>query len=78
MIYTPLWKHAAHALSFSNPKLKEMSEKESFDTQIQNVIPLKRPQTAEDIGNAVVFLASAEAENITGQALNVDGGAVFS
>jgi enoyl-[acyl-carrier-protein] reductase (NADH) len=55
-----------------------MSEKESFDSQIQKVIPLKRPQTAEDIGNAVVFLASAEAENITGQALNVDGGAVFS
>jgi NAD(P)-dependent dehydrogenase (short-subunit alcohol dehydrogenase family) len=78
MIYTPLWKHAAHALSFSNPKLKEMSEKESFNAQVQNVIPLKRPQTAEDIGNTVVFLASAEAENITGQALNVDGGAIFS
>jgi meso-butanediol dehydrogenase/(S,S)-butanediol dehydrogenase/diacetyl reductase len=78
LIYTPLWKYAAHALSFSNPQLKGMSEKESFDTQVQSVIPLKRPQTAEDIGNAVVFLASAEAENITGQALNVDGGAVFS
>ena len=78
MIYTPLWKFAAHALSYSNPQLKGMSEKESFDSQIQKVIPLKRPQTAGDIGNAVVFLASVEAENITGQALNVDGGAVFS
>jgi NAD(P)-dependent dehydrogenase (short-subunit alcohol dehydrogenase family) len=77
MIYTPLWKYAAHALSYSNPQLKGMSEKESFDTQIQNVIPLKRPQTAEDIGMPVVF-RFAEAENITGQALNVDGGAVFS
>ena len=78
MIYTPLWKYAAHALSYSNPQLKGMSEKEIFDAQIQKIIPLKRPQTAEDIGNAVVFLASAEAENITGQALNVDGGAIFS
>jgi enoyl-[acyl-carrier-protein] reductase (NADH) len=78
MIYTPLWKYAAHALSYSNPQFRAMSELESFNAQVQNVIPLKRPQTVEDIGNAVVFLASAEAENITGQALNVDGGAIFS
>jgi meso-butanediol dehydrogenase/(S,S)-butanediol dehydrogenase/diacetyl reductase len=78
LIYTPLWKYAAHALSLTDPQLKGMNEKESFDARVQNVIPLKRPQTAEDIGNAVVFLASAEAENITGQALNVDGGAIFS
>jgi len=78
MIYTPLWKYAAHALSFSIPQLKEMDEKEAFHAQARSVIPLRRPQTAEDIGNAVVFLASAEAENITGQALNVDGGVIFS
>jgi NAD(P)-dependent dehydrogenase (short-subunit alcohol dehydrogenase family) len=39
---------------------------------------LKRPLTAQDIGHAVVFLASPEARSITGQALNVDGGAVLS
>lgn len=37
-------------------------------------IPLNRPQTPTDIGNAVAFLASPLAGNITGQALNVDGG----
>ena len=37
-------------------------------------VPLNRPQTPEDIGNAVAFLASPLAGNITGQALNVDGG----
>ena len=37
-------------------------------------IPLNRPQTPADIGNAVAFLASPLAGNITGQALNVDGG----
>ncbi len=37
-------------------------------------IPLNRPQTPEDIGNAVAFLASPFAANITGQALNVCGG----
>jgi NAD(P)-dependent dehydrogenase (short-subunit alcohol dehydrogenase family) len=36
--------------------------------------PLRREQTPEDIGHAVAFFASEEARNITGQALNVDGG----
>ena len=30
------------------------------------------------IGRLVVFLASSEAEEITGQAINVDGGAMFN
>ena len=30
--------------------------------------------SARDIGKAVAFLASDDAKNITGQALNVDGG----
>jgi len=38
---------------------------------------LRRPQTPEDIANLVAFLVSDEARNITGQALNVDGGAVM-
>ncbi len=37
-------------------------------------IPLNRPQTPGDIGQAVAFLASSLAGNITGQSLNVDGG----
>jgi len=41
-------------------------------------IPLGRPQTPEDIGAAVSFLASPLAANITGQALNVDGGHTMS
>jgi NAD(P)-dependent dehydrogenase (short-subunit alcohol dehydrogenase family) len=39
---------------------------------------LKRPLLPEDIGDAVVFFASAQARSITGQALNVDGGTVLS
>ncbi len=37
-------------------------------------IPLKRAATPEDIAGAVAFLCSADADYITGQALNVDGG----
>ena len=38
---------------------------------------LGRPQTPEDIANAVMFLASDEAKEITGQILNVDSGIVY-
>jgi enoyl-[acyl-carrier-protein] reductase (NADH) len=38
--------------------------------------PLKREQTVADIGNAVVFLVSDNALNMTGQTLMVDGGMV--
>ena len=37
-------------------------------------VPLGRPQTAEDMGRAVVFFVSDDAKNITGQVLSVDGG----
>jgi enoyl-[acyl-carrier-protein] reductase (NADH) len=38
--------------------------------------PLRREQTVEDIGNAVIFLVSQDSMNITGQSLMVDGGMV--
>ena len=38
-------------------------------------ILLKREQTPEDIGNLAAFLSSDYSKNITGQAINVDGGA---
>jgi 3-oxoacyl-[acyl-carrier protein] reductase len=37
-------------------------------------IPLARPGTDADIGNAVCFLASEEASYITGHVLDVNGG----
>jgi NAD(P)-dependent dehydrogenase (short-subunit alcohol dehydrogenase family) len=45
---------------------------EAFDGFIKTQVPLGRPQTAEDMGQAVVFLCKAP--NITGIALNVNGG----
>lgn len=41
-------------------------------------IPLGRMQTAADIGHVAAFFASPGARNITGQALNVDGGLMMN
>jgi NAD(P)-dependent dehydrogenase (short-subunit alcohol dehydrogenase family) len=40
-------------------------------------IPLQRLQSADDIANTAVFLASEEASEITGDAINVGGGVVM-
>lgn len=37
-------------------------------------IPLRRPGTADDVADAVTFLASPQSDYITGQVLQVDGG----
>jgi meso-butanediol dehydrogenase / (S,S)-butanediol dehydrogenase / diacetyl reductase len=41
------------------------------------LIPLGRPETAEDVAGVVSFLASRDSDYMTGQALNVDGGLVM-
>jgi meso-butanediol dehydrogenase/(S,S)-butanediol dehydrogenase/diacetyl reductase len=46
---------------------------EAFDTFVRQLTPLGREQTPEDIGEAVVYLCRAE--NVSGIALNVAGGA---
>jgi 3-oxoacyl-[acyl-carrier protein] reductase len=54
------------------PMTASLSEKvrEEFASKIQ----LKRFGTPEDVANVVAFLASDEADYITGQTINVDGG----
>ena len=44
---------------------------------IQSQIPLGKTGTPEDVANAVAFLASVEANYITGQVICVDGGIVM-
>jgi len=54
----------------------ERADEASFFARYEAMTPLKRPQTPADVAKAVVFLASPDAANITGQCLHVDGGAV--
>jgi meso-butanediol dehydrogenase/(S,S)-butanediol dehydrogenase/diacetyl reductase len=80
IIYTPMWREGAKLLAKMDPRFKDLDigPKEALDFVVEMAIPFKRMQTPEDIGNAAVFLASDEAKEITGQALNVCGGMFFS
>lgn len=42
--------------------------------QISNQNPLRRVNSSDDIASAVLFLASDDAANVTGQILDIDGG----
>ena len=44
------------------------------DTDVKNLIPMKRRGTPQEIADVVVFLASKKASYISGQILNVNGG----
>jgi NAD(P)-dependent dehydrogenase (short-subunit alcohol dehydrogenase family) len=66
----------------SNPDAKGMTPRQYYEKFVQPNIaknarsPLKRELLAEDVGWAVVFFASEESRNITGQCLTVDLGMV--
>jgi NAD(P)-dependent dehydrogenase (short-subunit alcohol dehydrogenase family) len=71
LVRTDMWRKLEGMVS----ALRRGETGEGFlEPLIATQMPLRREQTPEDIGNAVAFLASEEARNITGQSLNVDGG----
>lgn len=72
VIWTPMCEGFAQ-LAGEQANQGAVSE-EQFIKQMSRQIPLQRPQTPADIAYAVLFFASPQAGNITGQALNVDGG----
>jgi len=76
IIWTPMWEKIEGMVNDTDSEAV-ISQQETFKENIK-MTPLRRPQTIEDIGCAVAFLVSSAAKNITGQALNVDGGAMMN
>ena len=73
LLWTDMWRKL-ESMFRGDPSPEAVDERTAFDAIIASNCPLKREQTPEDIGNAAAFLVSPLARNITGQALNVDGG----
>jgi enoyl-[acyl-carrier-protein] reductase (NADH) len=69
-----MWEQIARRYKRNNPAFKDMTPRQIFDKFVQERCPLKREQTPEDMGKMAAFLASDDAMNITGQAINVNGG----
>jgi NAD(P)-dependent dehydrogenase (short-subunit alcohol dehydrogenase family) len=75
IIMTTMSKAFARITSF--PGRQQADDVEAMVAWSERQTPLGRMQTPADIGHAVTFMASALARNITGQALNVDGGLIM-
>ena len=62
--------------AWQNEHFSEASGKgyEKYMADMRDRIPLGRPGLQEDIAKACAFLASGEAQYITGEAMNVSGG----
>ncbi|MBI2940238.1 MAG: glucose 1-dehydrogenase [Chloroflexi bacterium] len=69
LVPTPMW----HQIDLDRARLFGLQPGEAMASFVET-IPLKRAARPEDIASAVAFLCSADADYITGQALNVDGG----
>ena len=78
VVWTPMWKRVSTHMGKAVAGGAEVDSEEFFNTAVVAAIPMGRPQMPEDIGNAVVFFASQDAKEITGQALNVCGGSAMN
>ena len=77
LLWTPMWEQL-EAVFRDSDDAAIVRERQVFERAIERGTPLGREQTPEDIGKLAAFLCSADAKNITGQAINVDGGQMLN
>jgi 2-hydroxycyclohexanecarboxyl-CoA dehydrogenase len=77
MVQTALNRSVYEAWAATQPEGPQPSYEDWAAEKIRRLVPLNRWQTPEDIAAMAVFLASERARNVTGQAINVDGGFVM-
>lgn len=77
MVQTPLNRQVWQAWNDQQAPDKRRTYEDWAGEKVRNVAPLARWQQPEDVASMVVFLSSARAAQVTGQAINVDGGQVM-
>lgn len=77
MVKTPLNKAVWQAWNDEQPETERLDYETWAGEKIRSVVPLGRWQQPSDIASMVVFLASDQASQVTGQTINVDGGFVM-
>ena len=70
LLDSPLWVNSLFKQYAKNQGITEEEVRQKYIDQV----PLKRGCRYDDVANLLVFLASDEAEYMTGQAINVTGG----
>ncbi len=71
VVRTEMWENILDGLK----KDLKVPQETAWKNQVAQV-PLKRPQTCEDIANTILFLASDFSKEITGQSIGVNGGQI--
>ncbi len=74
LLWTRAWELLTVQMKATQPELANMTQRQIFESVVQEITPLGGEQTPEDIGNLAVFYASDKARMITGQVVAVDGG----
>ena len=73
-VWSPLWEDLGRDLAAASGGADGGTAEEVFQGRIDQLVPMRRPQSPEEIAATVAFLCSEGARNITGQILAVDGG----
>lgn len=75
IIYSDMWDYNDRIWG---EMLGDYAPGELMKDWVENKIPMKRAGTGSDVAGLVSFLASDDANYITGQTINVDGGLIMS
>lgn len=73
-VWSPLWEDLGEVMAEASGGAQGGNAREVFQGRIDSLVPMKRPQSPEEIADTVAFFCSDGARNITGQILSVDGG----
>ncbi|HIN53216.1 MAG TPA: SDR family oxidoreductase [Planctomycetes bacterium] len=77
MIQSSLTRSVWQAWNDQQAEHDKLDYKQWGQDKLNNICPLARWQTPEEIAATALFLASTGAANITGQTINVDGGIIM-